>query len=208
MGTLSDFVNHADCFFFCDFVVCRARLDLGFVVDGSGSVGRRNFARCIHFIQNLVSSFSINRRFTRVGIVVYSNRPQPQFSFNRYSDARSLVSAIGRIRYPRGGTKTGRALHYARGYLFARSNRRKVLVVITDGRSYDRVHAPAAALRRMGVEIVAVGVGKRYNSRQLIEMARDRRHVFTAGFRNLGSMVRTIKQKACAGEGNGSCNRP
>lgn len=179
--------------------VCRARVDLGFVVDGSGSVGKRNFGRCIKFIKNLVSSFTIHRRFTRVGIVVYSNRPIPQFSFGRYQDKNSLVNMIGRIQYPRGGTKTGYALHFARGYLYGKSNRRKVLVVITDGRSYDRVNAPARALRRMGVEIFALGVGRRYNSRQLIQMASNRRHVITASFKNLGSMVRIIKQKACTG---------
>lgn len=74
---------------------------------------------------------------------------------------------------------------------------------MTDGKSYDKVSRPAAALRNMGVEVFAVGVGKRFSMRQLIQIASNRRHIFTADFRNLGSFVRAIKQKAC--KGNDDC---
>jgi len=70
---------------------------------------------------------------------------------------------------------------------------------MTDGRSYDRVARPALALKRMGVKIFSVGVGRKYNRGQLFQMASNRRFVFTAGFRNLGSLVRALKQKACKG---------
>jgi len=72
-------------------------------------------------------------------------------------------------------------------------------MVMTDGRSYDRVSGPANALKRMGVKIISVGLGRNYNRRQLFHMASNQRFVFTADFRNLGSLVRTIKQKACPG---------
>ena len=103
------------------------------------------------------------------------------------------------MKFPSGGTKTGHALSYSRRYLFARSNRRKALVLITDGKSYDPVRKPAALLRSMGVEVFAIGVGKRYSVQQLIQIASNRRHIFTVDFRNLGSIVRAVKQKACKG---------
>lgn len=80
------------------FTVCRARLDLGILVDGSGSVGAGNFIRCKKFIKNLVSSFTISPHYTRVGIVVYSNRPIPKFRFSQYRNKHSLIRAIGSIR--------------------------------------------------------------------------------------------------------------
>lgn len=70
---------------------------------------------------------------------------------------------------------------------------------MTDGRSYDRVTSPSAALKRMGVKMIPVGLGRNYNRGQLFQMASSRRLVFTANFKNLGSLVRTIKQKACKG---------
>lgn len=184
------------------FTVCKARVDLGFIVDGSGSVGRANFIRSLNFIKNLISSFVISPRNSRVGILLYSNRVIPVFSFGQYKGLRSLLRAIDRIKYPGGGTKTGRALSYSRRYLFARSNRRKVLILMTDGKSYDRVGKPAAVLRNMGVEVFTLGVGKRISMKQLTQIASNRRHVFTANFRNLGSFVRAIKQKACKGKNN------
>ena len=60
----------------------------------------------------------------------------------------------------------------------------------------------AHALRRKAVEIFALGVGRRYSMKQLIQMATDRNHVYTAAFRNLGSVIRAIKNKACKGEEN------
>lgn len=177
-------------------------MDLGFIVDSSGSVGRANFIRSLNFIKNLVSSFVLSPRNSRVGILVYSHRVVPVFSFSQYKSLRGVLRAIDRVKYIGGGTKTGRALSYSRRYLFARSNRRKVLILLTDGKSYDRVGKPAAVLRNMGVQVFAVGVGKRISMKQLIQIASNRRHIFTADFRNLGSFVRAIKQKACKGKYN------
>lgn len=198
-GVLTVWLWHYCCLF---FTVCKARVDLAFVVDGSGSVGRANFIRSLNFIKNLVSSFVISPRNSRVGILVYSHRVIPIFSFGQYKGLHSVLRAIDRIKYPGGGTKTGRALSYSRRYLFARSNLRKVLVLVTDGKSYDRVARPAAVLRNMGVEVFALGVGRRISMKQLIQIASNRRHIFTANFRNLGSFVRAIKQKACKGNNN------
>lgn len=182
--------------------VCKARVDLGFIVDGSGSVGRANFIRCLNFIKNLVSSFAISPRNSRVGILLYSSRVIPVFSFGQYKRLRGVLRAISRIKYPSGGTKTGQALSYSRRYLFARSNRRKVLILMTDSKSYDKVGRPAAVLRNMGVEVFALGVGKRFSMKQLTQIASNRRHIFTANFKNLGAFVRAIKQKACKGKIN------
>lgn len=74
------------------------------------------------------------------------------------------------------------------------------MIVMTDGRSQDNVRGPSSLLRRRGVKIFSLGIGKNYNMRQLLQMSGSRRYVFTADFRNLGSVVRTIKQKACKGK--------
>lgn len=71
---------------------------------------------------------------------------------------------------------------------------------MTDGRSQDDVTRPARLMRRRGVKIFPLGIGTKYNMGQLLQMSRSRRNVFTADFRNLGSVVRAIKQKACKGK--------
>ena len=121
-----------DYFLFAVIIVCRKRLDLALLIDGSGSInayGRGNFRRCLNFVKRLVASFSISPTQTRVGIVLFSHRAWLIANFRKYRNKRSLLHAIGRIRYPRGGTKIGRAMRFAKYRLFRRrTNRRKVSV--------------------------------------------------------------------------------
>ena len=105
-------------------------------------------------------------------------------------------------RYPKGGTRCGRALNYVRSYLFRRSGRRKkVLIVITDGISHDRVYHPARRLKRMGVKIFALGIGRKYNKKQLYQIASGRGFVFTSGFRAMRHVVGKIQRAACRAAG-------
>lgn len=145
--------------------------------------------------------FTISRSYTRFAVVVYSSRASKIFGFNRYANRRSLLRAIGRIRYTGGGTKTGYAVSYTYQNVLRYSRRRnKVVIILTDGRSYDNVARPAQLLRRRGIKILSFGVGKKYSMRQLLQMSASRRDVFTADFRNLASAVRLIKRKACRGK--------
>jgi collagen type VI alpha len=182
--------------------VCKAKIDLAFLIDGSGSIehyGRGNFRRCLNFVKNMVRSFKISPSHTRVAAALFSSSARRMFGFNKYRTMRQVLRAIGRIRYPRGGTKIGRALNYVRRYIFGRSRRTKVLIVMTDGKSYDKVTGPAAILKRMGVKIFAFGIGRHYKMSQLIHVASSRRHVFTASFRTMSTVVRAIKRRACTG---------
>lgn len=112
------------------FSVCHRRLDLAFLIDGSGSIeanGRGNYRRCLNFVKRVVASFRISPRHTRVGVVLFSSRVWLVFNFRRFRNKHSVLYAISRMRYPRGGTRIGRALRFARYRLFRRrTNRRQV----------------------------------------------------------------------------------
>ena len=190
--------------FLFSYPVCQACIDLAFVIDASGSIeasGRGNFKRCLNFVKRLVASFKISPRYARVGAVVYSSKARGMFGFKRYYKKRQLMKAIDRIPYFRRGTRTGYALWYAQRYLFRGQRRRckRVLIVMTDGRSSDRVRSRAKALHRSGINTFAIGIGKNYNMRQLIQIASSKRNVYVARFRNLPNIVRVIKSKACKG---------
>ena len=148
-----------------------------------------------------MASFKISRRYTRVGAVVYSRRVRKVFGFNTYNNKRYLMKAIDRIPYLRSITRTGYALSFARRNLFnsRRRNSKQVLIVMTDGISNDRVGGSALALKRAGIEVFAIGIGKNYNIGQLMQIASTKRQVYVAGFRNLQNIVRVIKSKACKG---------
>ena len=117
----------------CSYLItaCRARVDLAFVIDGSGSIehyGKGNFRRCLNFVRAIVSRFNFRGGQTRVGVVLYSSRPRLIFDFRRYRSKGQILNAISRIRYPRGGTRTGYAMRYcySRVFRYARRGVRKV----------------------------------------------------------------------------------
>ena len=110
---------------------CRARVDIGFIIDGSGSIeayGKGNFRRCLNFVRAVVQRFNTDNGQTRIGAVVFSFRPKLIFNFKRYRNKGQILRAISRIRYPRGGTKTGKAMlfAYSRLFRYARPGVRKV----------------------------------------------------------------------------------
>ena len=124
----------------------------------------------------------------------------------RYSSRRNVISAIQKIRYPRGGTKLGYALRYTSRYLLGRDGRKKVVIVMTDGRSQDSPARAAAVMRRKGVMLVAVGIGRKYDLRQLRSIASRKDYVFTSSFKTLGNVVGAIKQQVCRGKTFGLWN--
>ena len=149
----------------------------------------------------MVRSFVISRRYTRIGAVLFNTRAFKIFGFNSHYTKRGVIRAINGIRYPRGGTRLGNALRYTWIHLF-RTNRRKarkVLFVLTDGKSQDRVGVVASHLRRTGVEIHTMGIGRRYSVKQLRRVATDSRHIFTSGFKTMRNIIRIIKKRICRG---------
>lgn len=121
----------------------------------------------------------------------------------RYQSNPQLFTGLNRpINYPRTGARTGRALSYAYRRLFSRSRRsrsRKVVVVITDGRSIDDVHSVSKRLRSRGVTIYSVGVGRYFNAKELDSMATDpdKTHVFTSDFKQLQYITNDLKKAIC-----------
>ena len=189
--------------FFIFVLVCNIPVDLGFLVDGSGSIeyqGKGNFARMLNFIKSIVSFFQVSQGNSRIGFVLFSSRAIPIFGFKRYSSKAKILRAIGRIRYPRGGTRIGKALDFTRSYLFkGRSvrGRKRVLVLMTDGVSQDRVGPAASRMKATGVEVFAIGLGRKFKRRQLQQMATDQNHVLTVSFSALMTSILKLKNQVC-----------
>ena len=94
----------------------------------------------------------------------------------------------------------GRALLAAKTLFFPGRTirgRKRTLLVITDGVSSDGVQRPALSLRRGGVQVFALGIGRRFRRSQLQLIASSPVDVFTAGFGRLGTVVKAIKEKIC-----------
>ncbi|XP_057634664.1 vitrin [Chionomys nivalis] len=180
---------------------CLNSADIGFVIDGSSSVGTSNFHTVLQFVANLSKEFEISDTDTRIGAVQYTYEQRLEFGFDKYNSKNDILSAIKRVGYWSGGTSTGAAIQYALEQLFKKSkpNKRKIMILITDGRSYDDVRIPAMAAYQKGVITYAVGIAwAAQDELEVIATHPARDHSFFVDeFDNLYKLIPRIVKNIC-----------
>eukprot|EP00794_Sanderia_malayensis_P018008 gene18007-19809_t len=187
-------------------VTCK--LDIGFLLDESGSIGSSGFNQELHFVKNIAKQLTVSSSNTHVSVMTFASSAQMRNYF-RDSNAKSqyyLERLVNSIRYRGGGTDTERALNLARTHMFhssygARSGVSKVVVVFTDGRSASgvaRVRAAAQKLKDMSINMISIGVGSSISVDELNAMASSSGHVFrVSGANYLNSIVSKVKTESC-----------
>ncbi|CAI5770673.1 Hypothetical predicted protein [Podarcis lilfordi] len=180
---------------------CLNAADIGFVIDGSSSVGTGNFRTLLQFVANISKEFEISDTDTRIGAVQYTYEQRLEFGFDKHRTKQDVLNAIKRINYWSGGTSTGAAINYAFEQLFSKSkpNKRKIMILITDGRSYDDVRGPAAAAHQNGVIAYSVGIAwAAQDELEAIATDPDKEHSFFVDeFDSLYRFVPRIIQNIC-----------
>ena len=179
--------------------VCRARIDLGFLVDGSSGTGRAAFSRVLQYIAATMSKFEVSIVKTRIGVLVYSTGARVALSFRSSAHSSTVSRALNRVRFVGGQRNTGRALLYAKNFLFSgkpRCGRRRVAVLLTTGRSRDQVRRAAISLQAAGTEIYVVGIGA-VSRTNLMRIATDRSHVLVVNAPALLATAGTLKDRIC-----------
>uniref|UniRef100_A0A915KLX8 VWFA domain-containing protein n=1 Tax=Romanomermis culicivorax TaxID=13658 RepID=A0A915KLX8_ROMCU len=186
--------------------VSYKKLDLIFLLDGSGSVGHKNFVKTLDFVKNVVGQLPIGASETAVGILQYTqvvedkdkNRKgitRTEITLNAIHNRDQLIDNIGKIKYVNGATNTDDAISAA--YLHfsshGRENVPKALVVITDGITLmenDLLSKKCQRLRdESGLAIIAVGVGQ-VEQQGLLAMAGDESNVISIdNFRKMVDFV-------------------
>jgi len=159
-------------------IECVADLDIVIIQDGSGSLwyrwaGKahwdRNFELSKKFVKELVDMSKLAKVDAegrpsdgmRYGVVLYSFNPKVISQITH--DKKELLAAIKGMKWPMGGTMTGRALLKAKE-LFplatGSSKRLQVIMLVTDGRASNRYWAWQAAnvVRKSGIRLIVVPV--------------------------------------------------
>ena len=121
---------------------CLKAMDVGIVLDTSGSVRSENFKKATEFVANLVGHLTISAQGTHVGVISYASTPSLQFNFAKaeYHNLGALQAAIRGVKFTGGGTRTDLALEMASNHLFTpgagdRNQATNVLIVLTDGKT-------------------------------------------------------------------------
>ena len=120
---------------------------------------RQNFRRLKAFVRSVIKSFTVSRKYVRIGFIVAWRSARVVFSFNTRRK-RTMMQKINRIRQIRGRLNLAKAIELARRNLFSRSRKNvpNVLLICTSGRSVGHIRSRSAATKRMGVTIITIGI--------------------------------------------------
>lgn len=187
---------------------CDKGIDLGFIVDRSKSVGKNNYIKLKSALKTFVDNFNVTPETTRMSMIFYADVPKLLFNFtdSMYHSNEAIKAKIDSISdILIFGTRTDLALMKAHDDMFHRVNDRlqrpNVLVVFTDGNTAKK-SAPYSEtvppLEDRGVNIIAVGIGRRIAKKELENLAGNRGSVIqVADFEALAENLRVILKEVC-----------
>ncbi|XP_078407828.1 collagen alpha-1(XII) chain-like isoform X6 [Cetorhinus maximus] len=138
--------------------------DIVFLIDGSPGMGR-SFLQVREFLNKMIQELDIGPDKDQVAVVQYSSNPRLEFGLNSHSTKDEVLDAIKKLRLKTGRPlNTGAALDYVTKNVFTPSaggrgdaGASQILVLITAGKSRDDVGQAAVAVKRAGIEPIAIG---------------------------------------------------
>lgn len=181
----------------------KQKADLVFLLDQSGSIESNNYTTMKNFVVDLIKSFKVSKELVRVGLAQFSSSFQHQFYLNQFFSEEAVSKQVVDLWQAGGGTNIGLALRSIREYFEASRGSRRLegisqnLVLITDGDSDDEVEEAALLLRKLGVEVFSIGIGKIHDL-ELLQIAGRPERVFTVNnFGSLGNIKKKVVDTIC-----------
>ncbi|KAJ7996153.1 hypothetical protein DPEC_G00234110 [Dallia pectoralis] len=196
------------------FQECRDfGLDAVILFDGSQSIRPNDFRTMITFIKDIIRMFTDPR--AQVAVAQYSTETHAIFHFQDFMADRNADKLMMSVDHFQGQTYTPSAIRYVLEKMMTEAKgmkkySRKLLVVITDGKSNDKAETfdnviPLA--ETMGVIRFAIGVGKQISRQELEQIASSPKFVFeTNSFDALKSIRNELNEKIFSIEGTNSGN--
>ncbi|XP_058716897.1 integrin alpha-M [Poecile atricapillus] len=193
----------------------KPSLDIAFLVDGSGSIGRGDFETMKIFIAAVIRRF--RHADVQFSLTQFSDKIRTHFDFGTFRNLPDPARLLRNVRQLGGSTYTATAILTVLQEMFvadrgARAGARRILVVVTDGqkfgdsRDYPEVISKAEA---MAVTRYAIGVGRAFQSpsahQELLDVASSPAHVFRVdSFGALEGIQSELQEKIFAIEGTSS----
>ena len=157
-------------------------MDVGFVVDVSGSVGS-NYPQVQTFLKDLARSIGVSTNGAHVSVVQFASNATLEIAF--LDDIATFISRVDALKGTMYQTRIDIGLDVALDEMFQPANGMrpydecsKVAIVMTDGTNTDP-WAPmdyAKKFRDARIRVVAIGIGNRVNEdelRPLVEVDSD-----------------------------------
>ncbi|CAL8288199.1 cochlin [Gadus morhua] len=179
---------------------CLNSVNIGFLIDGSSSVGEVNFRLVLDFLTAIAQSFDISDVGSRIGAVQYTYEQRIEFGLSDFLSKEEVVAGLSKIRYMNGGTATGQAINYVTNNLFKPSvPGRNFLIIVTDGQSYDDIGGPAQNAQKHGITVLAVGTAwaPMEDLKAMASQPHDRHTYFSREFSGLKAFSQEVVRAIC-----------
>ena len=163
----------------------RKKLDVGLILGAAGRNSEKDFAIEQKIAKRIVESFHISPTTTRIGILLYGRDARMMAKLNSYSNRKSMVEYLDRLRNPGDGSRIDKALGMASTELFTEGNgdRAQVpntLIVFMNRKAEVNPLQAARYLKDLGVKVIAIGIGDQVDVGELKDISGNEKDVFTA----------------------------
>uniref|UniRef100_A0A7M5V805 VWFA domain-containing protein n=3 Tax=Clytia hemisphaerica TaxID=252671 RepID=A0A7M5V805_9CNID len=116
---------------------CKAKVDVGFVLDSSGSL-KNDYDKEKDFLKALAATFGVSDDGARAGVVTFSYYTEHSIKLNDHTKVSTFNDAVDKIALMGSTTRIDKALRMVQNDMFtiangARPGVNKVLIVLTDG---------------------------------------------------------------------------
>nr|XP_026694488.1 integrin alpha-D-like isoform X1 [Ciona intestinalis]XP_026694489.1 integrin alpha-D-like isoform X1 [Ciona intestinalis] len=208
------------------------KVDILFLLDGSGSIVESDFEIMKEWIENITLSFDISSNGSvAVGLMQFSHfsLTKTEFQIGMFTTKEEIMAAMKNVTIKKGNTYTADALRrsiavFQKSSRYNDTNTRKVIVLLTDGEATDTASLSSTAdlVRSQGITITAVLITEKVlpseRSAAVAQMqlivngvAGNPSGVFVVGTTaNLDSVIRAITQRIQStlegGSGNAQSN--
>ena len=191
---------------------CQNHVDLGFIMDSSGSM-RYDYGKQKSFMKSIVTSFGISKEDTHAAVITFSDIAKHSIKLRDHTDTISFKRALEDIPWIGSTTRIDNALTLAKNEMFkvasgARMHTKNILILLTDGKQTRNSYSTdpaiiARKIRSTGVKLYVIGVGPLVDTKELIDIAGDTNNFFKANnFTYLLSndFKQSVRKRFCKGK--------
>ncbi|KAJ7330792.1 hypothetical protein OS493_021724 [Desmophyllum pertusum] len=188
---------------------CQAPLDLIFLLDASGSVGKGNYVKEKEFIKIVASRYDLEIT-NQAAVIVFSDQASNEIPLGSKKTALSFAVAVDNIPYAARSTRIDLALRMAYDEYFSTGSSngtQKLVILLTDGiqtkRSrmtppYIPIEGTVQLLRSKAARIFAVAIGSGVKLSEMRTVTEKDDDIFLVKeFNDLVTQADSISKTSC-----------
>ncbi|KXJ23750.1 collagen alpha-5(VI) chain [Exaiptasia diaphana] len=189
---------------FASGAACNDIIDIGIIIDSSGSMGVEWLVSAMAFATQLADNFTIGYDETRFALITFSKEAKIEFLFKDYKSREEVELAVEKVEFGNSSTRIDKALSLALNEVFShgsgtRTSASRFLVIASDGR-FPRTGIPTfesmvLPIMNLNVEVLVVGIGDGVLLNELNALALHKKeNVYpSSSDLNLDNMVNRIR---------------